>query len=477
MLRNTPRGGTVKLGFGAFKIGSPIVVADFDGVIVGEGAANTTITCTDEYSFEIWEAHGGPKDMGQPKPPPFPRIPMDGSTTNSPPVLFQFYKTPLKPGEIPEDRANKIAISNFRCRGAMIGSPWMFGDEVLCINIVNSIDWHHPDAAPATTRQDVLISGIEVDGYRSSDFGPFENACACITVLGGVVLTSNYNLNGDVDGDAIGAANGGLLDITPADGDVALINCTFRNCRLGPGVVGYKNGRADFADITTDGCRGNCLQIIDISDMLVHVRDCDLFCNSFLLPPDFASGATDVPSSLGCVVAIQGMGAAIGFPANIQWLSLAYDPAAHAAHPGAGPFGTWRPRGPAAMPTPSQLRIDNNSCRSSLTENTYCFHVADLSNLAFGYSTIAARIAGNSCADGQTCVSLEHIENGLVLDNKCSSQAVGVELHDSPAVIVKNNAFYFSAGAAGCEILSLSLGDKIDLSRVKPGAGTCATQA
>ncbi len=102
--------------------------------------------------------------------------------------------------------------------------------------------------------------------------------------------------------------------------------------------------------------------------------------------------------------------------------------------------------------------------------------MADLANLAFGYPTIAARIAGNDCVDSQTCVGLEHIENGLVLQNRCSSQAVGVELHDSAAVIVKNNRFDFAAGVDGCEVLSLSLGDKIDLSRVKPGAGTCARE-
>lgn len=476
-LRNTPRGGVVKLDPGVFKIGSPIVVADFDGSLIGDGRARTTLTCTDAFSLEVWEAPGGPKDMGQPMPPPFPRVRLDGSSTFSPPVLIQFYKTPLRPGESAASRANRITISDFRCRGAMVGAPWMFGDEVLCINIINSIDWHAPEAKPATTRQDVTISGVEVDGYRSTAFGPFGNACACITVLGGIVLTSNYNLDGDVDGDALGAPNGGLLEVTPADGDFALINCTFRNCRVGPGVVGYRNGSAVFANVTTDGCRGNCLQIFDNSNMLIHVRECDLFCDSFLLPPAFVLGATDVPSSLGCVVAIQGLAAAIGFPPNIQWLRLAYDPAAHAAHPEAGPIGTWRPRGPSAIPAPSQLRIDNNDCRSSLTPNTYCFHAADLAKLAFGYSTLATRIANNDCADSQTCVSLEHVQNGLVLDNKCSSRAVGVELHNSPAAIVKNNAFAFLGGAAGCEILSLSLGEKIDLSRVAPGAGTCAAQA
>jgi len=49
----------------------------------------------------------------------------------------------------------------------------------------------------------VVVSDVEVDGYRSSSFGPFENACACITILGGPILTSNYDLEGDVNGDAL----------------------------------------------------------------------------------------------------------------------------------------------------------------------------------------------------------------------------------------------------------------------------------
>ena len=122
------------------------------------------------------------------------------------------------------------------------------------------MDWHHPESAPATTRQDVLISGLEVDGYSTPSFGPFENACACVTILGGPILTSNYDLEGDVNGDALGLENGGLLGVTPAEGDVTFRSCTFRNCRLGPGVVGHKNSLLRFEKISTDGCRGNCLQ-------------------------------------------------------------------------------------------------------------------------------------------------------------------------------------------------------------------------
>src|SRR5690606_12126286 len=171
----------------------------------------------------------------------FPRLPVEGSTTRGAPALILFYKTPLQAGENPADRANRIVIRNVRCRGAMSGELWAFGDEVRCFNIINSFEWHRPESAPATTRQDVLISGVEVDGYSTPAFGPFENACACITVLGGLILTSNYDLDGDVDGDALGIANGGLLGVTPAEGNVTFRSCTFRNCRVGPGVVGYRD--------------------------------------------------------------------------------------------------------------------------------------------------------------------------------------------------------------------------------------------
>lgn len=98
-LRNTPRGGTVKLGRGIFKLGAPVTVADFDGRLVGSGPEKTTLTCTDLFSYEIWEGPGGGKERGEPAPPPFPRAAVDGSATRTPPVLIAFYKTPLQPGE------------------------------------------------------------------------------------------------------------------------------------------------------------------------------------------------------------------------------------------------------------------------------------------------------------------------------------------------------------------------------------------
>jgi hypothetical protein len=67
------------------------------------------------------------------------------------PVLITFYKTPLQPGERPESRANRIEIRDIRCSGAMKRELWAFGDEVLCINVVNSVDWDYPESAPATT--------------------------------------------------------------------------------------------------------------------------------------------------------------------------------------------------------------------------------------------------------------------------------------------------------------------------------------
>ena len=233
-LRNTVSGGTVRLVPGTYKIGSRILVSDFDGRLVGAGTARTTITCTDEFSYELWEGPGGGKDRNEPPPPPFPRRPVEGSTTRSAPVLITFYKTPLQPGERPEGRANRIEVRNIRCRGAMKGELWAFGDEVLCINILNSVDWHHPESAPATTRQDVLISGLEVDGYSTPSFGPFENACACVTILGGPILTSNYDLEGDVNGDALGFENGGLLGVTPAEGNVTFESCTFGTAASDP---------------------------------------------------------------------------------------------------------------------------------------------------------------------------------------------------------------------------------------------------
>lgn len=57
-------------------------------------------------------------------------------------------------------------------------------------------------------------------------------------------------------------------------------------------------------------------------------------------------GASDVPSSLGRVVAVQGMGAVLGYPPNVQWAVLADNVETHARHPEAGPLGTWRPQGP-----------------------------------------------------------------------------------------------------------------------------------
>jgi hypothetical protein len=382
----------------------------------------------------------------------------------------------------------------------MKGELWAFGDEVLCFNIINSFDWHNPESAPATTRQDVLVAGVEVDGYSTPAFGPFENACACITVLGGVVLTANYDLDGEIDGDALGIANGGLVGVTPAEGNVTFRSCTFRNCRLGPGVVGYKNGLLTFESNTTDGCRGNCLQVLDVGNCRVSLLGNDLRCDSFILPPELVGGVSDVPSSLGCVVTLQGLIAALGVPFNLKWHILANDAAAHARHPEAGPLGTWRPLGPAAAPQRSSFRITDNQCESSLTPNTYCVHVIDAAMLAFGIETVRVLVDGNGCEGSETCIGLEHVNNGRAVYNECSSQAYGVELHNAPGMIVRNNSFEFpdipqrdrgthraglraaltrklnTTGVAGCEIRMLALGEKIDFSRVVPGAGACVPQ-
>ncbi len=475
-LSNTAPGGMVKLKKGIFKFSGAASIPDFDGRFIGAGRDKTILTCSDEYNYELWEVPGGGKEQGLPKPPPFPRRPVDGSTTKNAPGFLFFYKTPLNTGEDPADRANRIEIRDMACRGAMIGELWALGDEAICISISNTIDWHNPGIPLETTRQDVYISRVDAAGYATEEFGPFGNACACINVLGGLDLTDNYNLEGSVDGDAIGLANGAIAAIRQAEGDVTFSDCRLKNCRLGPAIVGYRNGTLIFENISTDGCRADCVRFFDNSNCKLIVRDCDLSCDSFALPPEYApNGATDQPSSLGCILAIQGLEAAIGWPQNLQWLSLAFDQAAHDAHPEAGPLGTWRPQGPPKAPTPSTLRVTDNSCLSSETPNTYCVHVIDVTNLAFGMPTISANIRRNNCNDSESCISLEHVDQALVRNNTCSSQSVGIELHNSANVETINNQFSFS-NEPGCEIRTLILGEKMDFSHVVPGAGTCSVQ-
>jgi hypothetical protein len=241
-------------------------------------------------------------------------------------------------------------------------------------------------------------------------------------------------------------------------------------------VVGYTGGKLVWKNNTTDGCRANCLQIYEVGDSRVLVKDNNLQCDSFLLPPELAGGATDVPSSLGCMVVIQGLGAALGYPNNLRWAELALDPAAHAAHPVAGPLRTWRPQGPRLVPLPSTMRVIGNDCQSSASENTYCFHIINLANRAFGFPSVSATVRGNECSGSQTCISLKHADDVKVVRNECSSQAFGVELHNSPGAVVANNSFDFTEVADGCEIHTLSLGEKIDFSRVALGAGVCMLQ-
>ena len=263
--------------------------------------------------------------------------------------------------------------------------------------------------------------------------------------------------------------------MTPAEGDVTISSCSFRNCRFGPGVVGYRHGTIRLLNNVTDGCRANCLQLLDIGNADVIVANNDLRCDAFTLPPELAGWKSDVPSSLGCVVAVQGAGAAIGYPFNARWAALAFDGAAHAAHPEAGPLGTWRPQGPSAAPLPSAFRIVDNACASSAIPNTYCVHVVDAAHLAFGVPTMQALVPGNACAGSETCVSLEHVASGFVAGNECSSQAFGIELHNSSHTTIAGNRFHFPAGV-GCEIRQLELGEKLDLSRALPGAGVCFEQ-
>jgi hypothetical protein len=132
--------------------------------------------------------------------------------------------------------------------------------------------------------------------------------------------------------------------------------------------------------------------------------------------------------------------------------------------------------GPAYAPTPSTLVVSDNRCKSSQTPFTYCFHVADLTNAAFGMTSIDPVIKDNSCEDSETCVSFEFVAGGVVKNNDCASQAYGVELHGSPAAEVASNNFDFPDGVDGCEIRMLPPGSKMGLSFVLPGAGSCGVQ-
>jgi hypothetical protein len=432
----------------------------------------------------LWEAPGGGKDMGQPKPPPFPRRPVEGSTTLNAPGLIFFFKTPLQSGEDPADRANRIELRDFSMRGSMIGELWALGDECICISISNTINWHNPGLPLPTTRQDVYISRVDAAGYATEEFGPFGNACACINVLGGLDLTDNYDLTGSVDGDALGLANGGILGVRPTEGDVTFSDCRLENCRLGPAIVGYRDGKLLYEDISTNACRADCIRFFDNSNCTQKVRDCDLNCNSFTLPAEYAPGGIpNQPSSLGCVLAIQGLEAVFGFPQNVRWLTLAFSAearaaAANAGHPEAAawPPGSWRPRGPVTFPTPSTLKVTDNSCVSSETPFTYCCHVYDAVNFVAGAPTISVDMRRNDCQDSETCISLEHINEALVQTNDCASQAYGVELHNSPNAVVTGNSFEFTQADPGCEIRMIVKGQKPDFSHVPPGVGTCSVQ-
>lgn len=470
-LCNTSAGGTVELVAGTYKLGGAAIVPDFDGRLVGAGAGRTTLTCTDEYSYEVWEKNG----KTGPRPEPFPRLPIDNSLTRSAPGLILFYKTPLIGAEDAASRANRIEIKDLRCRGAMIGSPWTFGDEVLCFTILNSVDWHNPNVSQEPTRQDVLLTRVLVDGYRSAELGLFENGCACITVLGAPILSDNYDLTGATDGDALGLSNGALLGVTPAEGDVTFRDCKFVNCRLGPGVVGHKDSLLVFDHIETDGCRGNCVQLFDNSNCDIVVRDCNLFNETFLLPPALApQGAEGIPSSLGCIAVFQGSGAAVGVPSNLRWLSLAFDPAAREGKPEAGPLGTWRPLGPANVPEPSRVRIVDNRCVSPGTENSYCVHAIDAANLAYNMPSLSVDVVRNRCVGSQTCISLEHLNDGAVRWNRCRGISTGVELHNAAGIRVRNNRFRFTGDdETTCEVLTLAPGQKQDFWRPVPGAGSC----
>lgn len=98
----------------------------------------------------------------------------------------------------------------------------------------------------------------------------------------------------------------------------------------------------------------------------------------------------------------------------------------------------------------------------------------DAANLAFGLQTISATIRNNLCDGSQTCISVEHVNESRIIDNKCRSLQFGIELHDSLNSHTRDNEFRFPPG--GCEIHTLARGDKLDFYRVAPGAGICTSQ-
>jgi hypothetical protein len=472
-LRHTPRGGVVRLVRGTYKVGSPVIVPNFDGILEGAGTQGTTLTCTDELNYELWVNSGGAEKN---RPPDFPRVPIDGSATKSTPGMILFYKRPPEDGDDLSDHANSITVRRIRCRGAMRGEPWAFGDEVLSITVINSIDWADPGVRQVTTRQDFTLSDVDVDGFASGKFGVFGNGCACITALGGLVLTDNYDLQGAV-GDALSFQNGGLLDVTPAQGNVTIERCWFKNCRLGPGVIGYRDGIVRAIGNRTDGCRGNCLQFIDLDNMRVIVRDNHLFCDPIELPDFLTAGAAGVPSSLGCIVVAQGLTAALGMPYNVQFAALAAKERNPDDPQEFGPKGTWRPQGQASAPRSSNYWVVDNDCVSSTdTPNTYCYHLIDVAHLAFQNVALTAVVEKNTCSGSRTCIGLDHVAGALVARNDCESRGFGIELHNCSVVGVRRNRFEFPAGDEACEIRVLQLGDKLDLSRVVEGAGTCVEQ-
>ena len=63
-----------------------------------------------------------------------------------------------------------------------------------------------------------------------------------------------------------------------------------------------------------------------------------------------------------------------------------------------------------------------------------------------------------------------------VSHNDCNSQGFGVELHNTTGADVAGNDFSFRPPSVGCDVRLLTPGDKLDFSRVLPGAGTCEGQ-
>ena len=286
----------------------------------------------------------------EPPPPPFPRRPFEGSTTRSARVLST--STDAVATRERRRRANRIEIRDIRCRGAMKGElRWRRG-------AVHQYRQQRGLAPPgeraghdAPGRGDI---GLEVDSYSTPSFvlrdcmpaSPFWRPDPDVELrFGG--RRERRRARPRERRTARRHARGRRRHVQIVH--VQELPPRTRRCRSQEQPLALRENlyRRLPRQLPAD-CR--CRQLPGVG-----ARG-NLRCDSFILPPELVGGVTDYPSSLGCVVALQGAFAAVGVPYNVRWHALANDPVAHAAHPEAGPLGTWRPLGPAAAPRGSVFK-------------------------------------------------------------------------------------------------------------------------